>query len=217
MPTQSRGHGTLALLVTVVSGGRGLARVPCPRLCVGMRAQPPLGNSPFSSGAMPTALRGHGRTMPLPQQPLLIGCHAHGFAWACGPNPPCATAPSHRAAMPTALRGHGGTRPGQQQPLRNTGLTPSRLAFPTSPRKSELVFPAVLSEWGRAIAPSEPRALTRPRSPVDGFWLIPLSFSRGSQNRASADIRVNRRRQSTARHPHPGVGRSVSTARGCRG
>ncbi len=135
MPTQSRGHGTHALLVSVASGGRWLPRVPCPRLCVGMRTQPPSAtapshrvpcprlcvgmggrcpfrNSPFSQGAMPTALRGHGDPTPLRNSPISSG------------------------AMPTALRGHGGTRPGQQQPLRTTGLTPSRLQPPTSPPKS---------------------------------------------------------------------------------
>ncbi len=118
-----------------------------------------VGRTMAGSGAMPTALRGHGRTMPLPQQPLLIGCHAHGSAWACGPPPPAATAPSHRVpcprlcvgmrtqppfrnspissgAMPTALRGHGGTGAlvSNRPLLRTTGLTPSPLQAPKPPR-----------------------------------------------------------------------------------
>ncbi len=59
-----------------------------------------VGRTMAGSGAMPTVLRGHGRTMPLPEQPHLIGCHAHGFAWAWGPNPPSGTAPSHRVPCP---------------------------------------------------------------------------------------------------------------------
>ncbi len=76
-PRKALGMAPWQLLVSVASGGRWLARVPCPRLCVGM-----------------------GGTISLPQQPLLCGCQAHGFAWAWGHNPPSGTAPSHRVPCP---------------------------------------------------------------------------------------------------------------------
>ncbi len=57
---------------------------------------------------MPTALRGHGRTMPLPEQPHLLGCHAHRFPRRghVGPTPLPDTSPISSGAM---LHGFQGT------------------------------------------------------------------------------------------------------------